>query len=65
MHGMYNMVMIATQPFVLGQNLIGSYVDKPLFTDFNNDVQMTIEITEQAFVAPIPSVEIYEDMWTR
>jgi len=62
--GMYNMVLVATQPFVLGQNAIGSYVDKPLFTDFTNDVQMTLEITDQAFIAPIPSVEIYESLWT-
>ena len=40
--GMYNFVLIATQPFVVGQNEIGSYIEQPMFVNFNDDVQMTL-----------------------
>src|SRR5215471_3119102 len=46
--GPYDFVLIPTQPFVVGQNAVGSYIEKPLYVNFNDDVQMTLVITEQA-----------------
>lgn len=62
--GAYNFVLIATQPFVLGQDIVGAYVEKPLFVDFDNNVQMTLLVTEQALKDPTPSVVINECDWT-
>jgi hypothetical protein len=62
--GPYDFVLLATQPFVVGQNAIGSYIEQPLFVNFNDDVRMTLLITEQALKEPVPSVIIHEDEWT-
>jgi hypothetical protein len=62
--GTYNFVLIATQPFVTGQYEVGAIIEKPLFVNFNNDVQMTLTITEQALHDPVPSVIITETDWT-
>lgn len=62
--GTYNFVLIATQPFVTGYHEIGATIEKPLYVNYNNDVQMTIVITEQALHDPVPSVIIHETDWT-
>lgn len=36
----------------------------PLFTDFDNNIRLTVEITDQAERTPLPSVEITENDWT-
>lgn len=62
--GTYNFVLIATQPFVTGYHEIGAIIEKPLYVNYNNDVQMELVITEQALHDPVPSVVIYEGDWT-
>jgi len=60
--GLYEIVLIRTQEFV--DNIPGAYVEKPLYSDLNDNVAMHIEITEQAFKAPIQSVTLYPTDWT-
>ena len=60
--GLYTMVMIRTEDFVTG--VPDYYIEKPLYSDYNNNVELEIEITEQAFKAPLKSI-IYEPLdWT-
>lgn len=60
--GLYTMVLIRTENFVDG--IPDYYVEKPLYSDINDNVAMEIEITEQAFKTPLPSVEIKPEDWT-
>jgi len=60
--GLYNMVMIRTAEFVSG--VPDYYVEKPLYSDMNDNVAMEIEITEQAFKAPLKSIVIEPLNWT-
>lgn len=60
--GLYNMVLIRTQDFVVG--VPDYYVEMPMFSDMDNNVSMELEITEQAFKAPIPSVTLLPGDWT-
>ena len=58
----YTMVLIRTEDFVA--NVADYYIEKPLYSDMNDNVQMEIEITEQAFKAPLKSIT-YEPLdWT-
>lgn len=59
--GLYDMVLIRTEEFV--SNVPGYYVEKPLYSDMNDNVAMEIEITEQAFKAPLPSVVLGPEDW--
>ena len=59
--GLYNFVLIRTEDFV--SNVPGYYVEKPLYSDMNDNVAMEIEITEQAFKAPKPSIIINPEDW--
>jgi len=60
--GLYNMVLIRTQDFVSGMQ--GEFVERPLFSDIDDNVAMEIEITEQAFKAPKPSTTYLPKDWT-
>jgi hypothetical protein len=60
--GLYNMVLVRTEQFVVGEP--GYYVELPIFTDYTDNVSMTLEITEQAFKAPLPSVTLEPKDWT-
>lgn len=60
--GLYEMVLIRTQDFV--SNAPGYYVEKPLYSDLNDNVAMEIEITEQAFKTPVDSVTLGPKDWT-
>lgn len=60
--GLYNMVLIRTQEFV--SNIPGYYIEKPLYSDYDSNVSMEIEITQQAFKTPIDSVVLDELDWT-
>ena len=60
--GLYQMVLIRTEEFV--SNTPGYYVEKPLYSDMNDNVSMQIEITEQAFKSPLPSVTYLPEDWT-
>lgn len=60
--GLYEMVLIRTQDFIV--NVPDYYIEKPLYSDYNDNVAMEIEITEQAFKAPLQSVTILPEDWT-
>lgn len=60
--GTYHMVLIRTEQFVSGVS--DYYVEKPLYTDMDSNVSMELEITEQAFKTPLPSVTILPENWT-
>lgn len=60
--GLYEMVLIRTEDFVV--NVPNYYIERPLFSDYNNNITMEIEITEQAFKAPNPGVTLYPKDWT-
>jgi hypothetical protein len=61
--GTFEIVLIRTQEFV--SNVPGYYIEKPLYSDFNDDIAMEIVITEQAFKAPLPSITILPKDWVR
>jgi len=61
--GIFEIVLIRTQEFV--SNIPGYYIEKPLYSDFNDDIAMEIVITEQAFKAPLPSITILPGDWVR
>lgn len=60
--GLYEIVLIRTQSFV--SNVPDYYVEKPLYSDMDDNVAMEIEITEQAFKAPQPSITLLPGDWT-
>lgn len=60
--GTYNIVLIRTQEFVTG--IPGYYIEKPLYSDLNDNVSMQLQVTEQAFKAPIDSITILPGNWT-
>lgn len=60
--GLYTMVLIRTEDFV--SNIPGYYIEKPLYSDMDNNVSMEIEITEQAFKSPLPSIIFTPGDWT-
>lgn len=60
--GLYEMVLIRTQDFV--SNIPGYYIEKPLYSDFDSNIALEIEITEQAFKSPLPSITILPEDWT-
>lgn len=60
--GLYELVLIRTQEFVSG--VPDYYIEKPLYSDLNNNISMQVEITEQAFKAPLPSIVYTPKDWT-
>lgn len=60
--GLYHMVLIRTEEFIVGAP--DYYIERPLYTDFDDNVSMEIEITEQAFKSPLPSITITPKDWT-
>jgi len=60
--GLYQMVLIRTEEFV--SNIPGYYIEKPLYSDMNDNISMAIEITEQAFKSPLPSITLLPGDWT-
>ena len=60
--GTYNMVIIRTEDFVATE--ADYYVEKPVFSDMYNNVSMEVQITDQAYTTPIPSIVIEEKDWT-
>lgn len=55
------MTLIRTEDFVA--NVADYYVEKPMYTDLDNNVAMEIDITEQAFKAPLPSITLGPEDW--
>jgi hypothetical protein len=60
--GLYNMVLIRTEDFVV--NVPGYYIEKPLYSDYDNNISMEIEITQQGFKTPLDSIVINLEDWT-
>lgn len=62
--GKYSMVIYGQDPFISGQIGIDEYTSKPFYTDFDANIKLTLEVTEQGQRDPIPPIEILEDDWT-
>jgi hypothetical protein len=60
--GLYTMVLIRTEEFVV--NVPDYYVEKPLYSDYDDNIAMEIEITEQGLKSPVPSVTLLPKDWT-
>lgn len=60
--GLYNLVLIRTENFISG--VPDYYIEKPLYSDFDSNISMEVEITEQALKAPLPSVTLLPGDWT-
>jgi hypothetical protein len=60
--GLYKIVMIRTEDFVA--NVPDYYIEKPLYSDMYDNVEMEIEITEQAFKSPIAPITFEQKDWT-
>lgn len=60
--GKYKFVLIRTQPFAEGYP--GYNQNLPLYSDMNDNVQMELEITEQAIANPTPSIVYEPGDWT-
>jgi hypothetical protein len=60
--GVFNLVLIRTEDFVTG--ITDYYIEKPLYSDMNDNVAMEIEITEQAFKSPMNSITYEPKNWT-
>lgn len=60
--GTYELVLIRTEDFV--NNIPDYYIEKPLYSDLNDNISLQLEITEQAFKAPLPSFTLLPENWT-
>ena len=60
--GLYTMVLIRTQQFV--SNVPDYYIELPLYSDYDSNISMEIEITQQAFKTPVDSITILPNNWT-
>lgn len=60
--GLYNMVLIRTKEFISG--VADYYRELPLFSDYDSNVAMEIEITQQAFKTPVDSFTVLAPDWT-
>ena len=58
----YTMVLVRTENFIVG--VPDYYIEKPLYSDMNDNVEMEIEVTEQAFKAPKQSIILEPKDWT-
>lgn len=59
---LYEFVLIRTEDFVV--DIPGYYVEKPLYSDMNDNVAMQLIVTEQAFKAPLEPITLYPKDWT-
>lgn len=60
--GLYSIVLIRTDNFIA--NINDYFLEKPMFTDFENNVAMDLEITDQAYNSPTPSITLNPQDWT-
>ena len=60
--GLYTMAMIRTEDFI--DKVADYYIEKPMYSDYNNNVEMELVITEQAFKSPLPSITYTPRDWT-
>jgi len=61
--GLYNMVLIRTKNFIA--DVEDYYIQLPMYSDYDSNVSMEIEITQQAFKTPLDSVVINTKDWTQ
>ena len=61
--GLYSMVLIRTEEFVAGTP--NYYIEKPLYSDMQDNISMEIEITDQALKTPLPSITILPEHWVQ
>ncbi len=59
--GILELSLIRTEPFVANQ--VGTYIEKPIYTDYVGNMVMEVEITEQAMKNPAPAVTISPVDW--
>jgi hypothetical protein len=60
--GLYKIVLVKADNLITG--VIGDYVHTAFYTDYDNNIDLTIEVTDQANRAPKPSIIILEGDWT-
>lgn len=60
--GVYHLVLIRAQNFV--SNVDDYYLERPLFADFDDNIGMELELTEQAYKSPKPSAVLLAKDWT-
>ena len=60
--GSYTMVLIRTERFV--SDIPDYYIEKPMYSDMDDNISMEINITEQAMKAPVPSITLLPEHWT-
>lgn len=60
--GLYKLVLVKSENLSAGVE--GEYVNSPFFTDYSNNIDMTVEVTDQANRAPRPSIIVSPDNWT-
>ena len=60
--GLYKMVLVKSENLVTGQ--VGDYTNTPFFTDYSNNIDMTVEVTDQGTRIPRPSVTLEPSSWT-
>lgn len=61
--GIYDIVLIRTVDFVV--DAPDYYIEKPLYSDLNDNVSLQLEITDQALKAPQPGVTLYPEDWIK
>ncbi len=61
--GHYELTLIRSQEFV--SNIPDVYIDKPLYSDINDNVAMSLIVTEQGFKAPLDSITFYPTDWIK
>lgn len=60
--GLYKMVLVKSDDLV--HNIVGDYANTPFYTDYDNNIDMTVEVTDQASRSPRPSIILRDENWT-
>lgn len=60
--GIYHISLIRTSDFVYGSS--ESVIEKPIYTDMENNVVLELQITDQAYKQPARDIVITKDDWT-
>ena len=60
--GLYKIVLVKSDNLLPG--VVGEYTNSAFYTDYSNNIDMTVEVTDQANRSPRPSIIINNDEWT-
>ncbi len=60
--GLYKLVIVHSENLVTGVE--GDYTNTAFFTDYSNNIDMTVEVTDQANRSPRPSIIVKPSDWT-